>query len=373
MTDSEPIRTEMTCPRCGSARSKSATFCGTCGQDLRPGALVIPLLPPPEPSPAKAEGGGSKGARGLLRRKSSSNEGAAGTAASAGAAASAGDVVDTPAKATSAQSPTPAMPDQTALGPVTLPGSQTRLPKEKPAPKAESTVLAKPDTTLSFSERYRGTQYGNPDIERFLPPPRGAKRQRRWGRILLVVVLFVATLGAALAGSWFVFFSPSAIIGPGASRSSPAGASVTPRPTAEPTPTVHGLIPDEVEVAGCLLFTEDAQRQAGLAALRTDALAGGAADLAARAAAVTEAIEVSRSSLPALEAEVPMQALAAAWLALYEIEIDALAQMAAAPADAEALKAAVERLDEAAAARMAVADAQVALVAIYPEATCTVE
>jgi hypothetical protein len=83
-----------------------------------------------------------------------------------------------------------------------------------------------------------------------------------------------------------------------------------------------------------------------------------------------EAIEVSRSTLPVLEAEVPMQALAAAWLALYDIETDALAQMAVAPADAEALKAAVERLDQSEAARTAVADAQTALVAAYAEATC---
>ena len=261
----------------------------------------------------------------------------------------------------------------TAMGPVTLPGSQTRLPKEKSGAKPEPAVVPKPDTTLSFSERYRGTQYSNPDIERFLPPPRGAKGQRRWGRILVVAVLFVATLAAALAGSWFVFFSPNAIIGPGGGASSSAGALATPRPTAAPTPTIHGLIPDEVEVAGCLLFTEDAQRQAGLAALRTDALAGGAPDLAERAAAVTEAIEGRRSSLPMLEAEVPMQALAAAWLALYDIEIDALAQMAAAPADAEALKVAVKRLDQAGAARTAVADAQTALVAVYAEATCVVQ
>ena len=75
---------------------------------------------------------------------------------------------------------------------------------------------------------------------------------------------------------------------------------------------------------------------------------------------------MSRSSLPTLEADAATQALAAAWSALYEIEADALAQIAAAPADADALKAAVKRLDEEREARAAVVEAHAALVATYP-------
>ena len=313
MTENEPPPTQMTCPRCGSARSRAATFCGTCGQDLRPGAPVTPPSPTPPTAP----------------------------------------------------------PGIAAAPPVRLPGSQAPLPREQPTPKPAPAVVPKEDTSLSFSERYRGTEYSNPDIERFLPPTPAARRRRRWARILLVAVLFVALLAAALGGSWFLFFSPDALIGPTASPSA-AAASATPRPTPTPRPTIHGLIADEVEVAACLLFAEDAQRAGDLATLRADALAGGTADLAARAAALTSAIETSRSSLPTLEADAATQALAAAWSALYEIETDALAQVAAAPADADALKAAVKRLDEAKEARAAVVEAHAALVATYPEATCVV-
>ena len=183
---------------------------------------------------------------------------------------------------------------------------------------------------MSFSERYRGTQYSNPDVERFLPPVKGAKSGRRWGRIV-VVLLFLATLAAALAASWFLFFSPHALIGPTASPTSGAAASGTPGPTPTPKPTIHGAIPDEIEIAACLLLSEDAQRRPDIDALRTDALAGGAPDLAARAAAVSAAIEASRPSLPTLSSAPQTQALAAAWLAVFDIESDALGQMAAAP------------------------------------------
>jgi hypothetical protein len=357
MTEEDAPRTEMTCPRCGSARSKSATFCGVCGQDLRPGALVVPLLPTPE-APSTAEPKTPGTGRGLLRRKPAV---AAGAAAATGAAA-------TPQTAALPQSAAPA---QSASGPVLLPGTQTALPKEKPVPK-EPAVVAKDDTTMSFSERYRGTQYSNPDVERFLPPVKGTRAGRRWGRILLVILLFAATLAAALAVSWFLFFSPQAIIGPAASPTTGVAASGTPRPTPTPKPTIHGAIADEIEIAACLLLSEDAQRAPDLDALRTDALAGGAPDLANRAAAVVAGIEASRPSLPTLSSAPPTEALAAAWLAVFDIETDGLRMMAAAPTDAKALKAAVKRLDESIAARKALDEAQAAFVAAYPEAICAV-
>ncbi len=182
----------------------------------------------------------------------------------------------------------------------------------------------------------------------------------------------MATLAAALAASWFLFFSPQALIGPTTSPTTGAAASATPRPTASPKPTVHGAIPDELEIAACLLLSEDAQRQPDIDAIRTDALAGGAPDLAARAAAVSAAIEGSRPSLPTLSSAAPTEALAAAWLAVFDIEMDALGKVAAAPTDAKALKAAVKRLDETTAARKALDEAQAAFIATYPEATCVV-
>lgn len=251
-----------------------------------------------------------------------------------------------------------------------LPGTQTALPKENPVPK-EPAVVPKADTTMSFSERYRGTQYSNPDVERFLPPVQGTKSGRRWGRIV-VLLLFVATLAAALAASWFLFFSPQALIGPAASPSIGAAASGTPGPTPTPKPTIHGAIPDEIEIAACLLLSEDAQRQPDIDALRTDALAGGAPDLAARAAAVSAAIDGSRPSLPTLSGAAQTEALAAAWLVVFDIESDALGKMAAAPTDAKALKAAVKRLDETKAARKALAEVQATFIGTYPEATCAV-
>jgi hypothetical protein len=182
----------------------------------------------------------------------------------------------------------------------------------------------------------------------------------------------VGLLAAALAGSWVLFLSPNAVIGPSASPPGSAAVSASPRPTPRPTPTINGLIADEVEIAACLLFSEDARQQADLGTLRTDALAGGAPDLPARVAETQAAIDASRSSLPMLDASAETQPLAAAWTALYEIEMDALSQMAAAPTDAAALKAAVKRLDEGKAARTAVVDAHAALVAAFPEATCTI-
>ncbi|HVQ22048.1 MAG TPA: zinc ribbon domain-containing protein [Candidatus Saccharimonadia bacterium] len=354
MTEEDAARTQMTCPRCGSARSKSATFCGVCGQDLRPGASVVPPAPPTEPA-ATSDAKPPKSGRGLLRRKPIE---AGGTAAAMGAAAT-----QTPAE-------TAAAPGQSASGPIMLPGTQTALPKEKPVPK-EPAVVPKTDTTMSFSERYRGTQYSNPDVERFLPPVHGANSGRRWGRIV-GLMLFVAALGAALVASWFLLFSPQALIGPTTSPTIGAAASGTPGPTPTPKPTIHGAIPDEVEIAACLLLSEDTQRRPDIDALRTDALAGGAPDLAARAAAVSATIEASRPSLPTLSSAPQTEALAAAWLAVFDVESDALGQMAAAPLDAKALKAAVKRLDETKAGYKTLDAAQAAFVATYPEATCTV-
>ena len=357
MTEEDAPRTQLTCPRCGSARSKSATFCGVCGQDLRPGALVVPQLPVPQPS-SDAEPKPPGTGRGLLRRKPAET---AETAAAAGAGVP--EQTPAPPQAT-------ATPGQSATGPITLPGTQTALPKEKPVAK-EPAVVPKADTTMSFSERYRGTQYSNPDVERFLPPVQGTKSGRRWGRIA-VLLLFVATLGAALAASWFLFFSPQAIIGPTAGPSIGAAASATPGLTPTPKPTIHGAIPDEIEIAACLLLSEDAQRRADIDALRTDAVAGGAPDLAARAAAISAAIERSRPSLPTLESADQTGALATAWLAVFDIESDALGQMVAAPSDAKALKAAVKRLDETKAAYKTLDEQQAAFIATYPEATCAV-
>jgi hypothetical protein len=350
---------------------------------------VTPLASPAGPAPTKApEAATAKSGRGLRRRRTTSDpaEGPGAAAPGTGAVASVGAAPTAPGDPSAPTlrpvpgyrpspqaapaTPVPA-PGISAAGPITLPGSQTPLPKEKPRPKAEPAVLPKPDTTLSFSERYRGTQYSNPDIERFLPPPPRARGRRRWARILLAGLLLVGLLAAALGGSWFLFLSPNAVIGPSASAPGSAAASVTPRPTPRPTPTINGLIADEVEIAACLLLTEDAQQQGDLMSLRTDVLAGGTPDLPARAAELQAAIETSRSSLPTLDAIAETQLLGTAWAALYDIEIDALTQIAAAP-DAAARKAAVKRLDEAKAARQAVVEAHAALVAAVPEATCTI-
>ena len=201
-----------------------------------------------EPAP-KGDAKAPKSGRGLLRRKP------------ADAAGPAGAPRRLPRRRPRLRRCSTCRPGPSATGPIMLPGTQTALPKEKPAPK-EPAVVPKADTTMSFSERYRGTQYSNPDVERFLPPVKGAKTGRRWGRIV-VVLLFVATLAAALAGSWFLFFSPQCPHR--ATRRSPtigAAASGTPRPTPTPKPTIHGAIADEVEIAACLLLSEDAQRSA---------------------------------------------------------------------------------------------------------------
>jgi hypothetical protein len=56
-------------------------------------------------------------------------------------------------------------------------------------------------------------------------------------------------------------------------------------------------------------------------------------------------------------------------VSLPQTTADALAQMAAGPADAAALTAEVDRVDQAEAARPALAEAHASLVATYPEAS----
>jgi hypothetical protein len=241
-------------------------------------------------------------------------------------------------------------------------------------PKPTPAVLPKDESNLSFSERYRGTQYSNPDIERFLPP---TSQQVRRGRIrgLLTGLVAVALLVGVVAAAWFLFLAPGAQFGLGPSPSPTAAASATPRPTPTPSPSINGLLPDEVEIAACLMLAEDAGQAAELGELQADIAAERTADLPARVDAIAAAIAASRSSLAALESREETAALAAAWAALYGLETEVLdaVRAAAEAGDVEALAGAAERLGEADAARAAVVEAHDALVAAFPEASCVVE
>ena len=154
-----------------------------------------------------------------------------------------------------APSAPPPRPGPSATGPITLPGSQTPLPKEKPRPKAEPAVVPKPDTTLSFSERYRGHPVQQPR-HRALPAPAPRRdgsatmgpdpaRQSRRGRLCWLPRW-------PAAGSSSSHRTRSS----GRARARPAAPPCRrrPRPTPRPTPTINGLIADEVEIAACLLF-----------------------------------------------------------------------------------------------------------------------
>src|SRR3990172_1479822 len=202
---------EIACPRCGTARSSAATFCMHCGQDLRPGAPVRPMPPP-------------------------------------GAQSSAG-------------SPTqPAQGSPEDSGPrfrvIRRPSRSGRPVPTKPTARAQPTpgLEAKPDPSLSFSERYRGTPYSSPEREALLPPSPGITPKRR-GRLAIVGIVVVALVLATAAGAYAFLFAPSAGDNPlagGATARATATASPTPRERATPTPiaTRHGLVPDEVEIAG---------------------------------------------------------------------------------------------------------------------------
>ena len=354
MTESEAPRTEMTCPRCGSARSKSAAFCGVCGQDLRPGALVVPL-PPPGATPAPAPEAGKGRLSGLRRGKSGE------------------PTPPAPAWPGEAGSSALAPPGLSATAPVTLPGSQTPLPKEAPAQKSGPAVVPQPDTTLSFSERYRGTQYSNPDIERFLPPPKSASGGRRGLRIVVVIVILLALVAAAAAGGWLLFLSPAALIAPSGSAPGGAPGSATPRPTPQPTPTVHGLVADEAEIVACRLIGEAAPQGTALDAIRADVAARTIDGLPARMADVTSAMALSATDLPTLEAVSQTTELAAAYRSFDEQTKAAFDAVVAAGTSAKALKKALKPLDAARASYQAVVEAQQALVDTYPEASCLIE
>ena len=114
---------------------------------------------------------------------------------------------------------------------------------------------------MSFSERYRGTQYRpNPDVDDSCHPSR-ARSPAADG------------VGSSSSScSWPP--SPPRWLQAGSCSSPPtpssgrlpahrigAAASGTPSPRQRRSRPVHGAIPDDIEIAACLLLSEDAQRQ----------------------------------------------------------------------------------------------------------------
>src|SRR3990170_745543 len=269
---------EIACPRCGTARSSAATFCMHCGQDLRPGAPVRPMPPPGAQSSAGSptrlvqgspEDSGPRFR--VIRRPSRSGR-------------------PVPTKPTARAQPTPALEP-------------------------------KPDPSLSFSERYRGTPYSSPEREALLPPSSGL---------------------------------------------APPHERATPTPIA----TRHGLVPDEVEIAGCLVAAEVAAVRTALDALLADIAAERHAGVSDRARALAAAVATTAGSLRTIEAFEPAQGLAVAYGRLLALESDALGAIVDAAADPQRLAAAARRLEGLEPAMAAVAAAQADLLARFPEVAC---
>ena len=329
---------EIACPRCGTARSSAATFCMHCGQDLRPGAPVRPLPPPGAQtgagSPTRLVQGSPEdsGPRfRVIRRPSRSGR---------------------PVPATPASKPTA---------------------RARPTPAPEP----KPDPSLSFSERYRGTPYSSPEREALLPPSPGLAPPKRRGRLAIVGIVVVALVLATAAGAYAFLFAPSAGDNPlagGATVQATATSTATPREVATSTPiaTRHGLVPDEVEIAGCLVAAEVVAERTALDALLADIAADRHAGVSDRARALVAEVATTAGSLRTIEAFEPAQGLAVAYGRLLALESDALGAIVDAAADPQRLAAAARRLEGLEQAMAAVAAAQADLLARFPEVACGV-
>jgi hypothetical protein len=311
-----------------------------CGQDLRPGAPVRPVPPPgaqPGAGPASSAKGDAPEDPGprfrVIRRPSRSGR---------------------PVPTTSASKPT----------------ARAR-PTLAPEPK--------PDPSRSFSERYRGTPYSSPEFEALVPPSPGLTRPKRRGRLAIVGIVVVALVLASAAGAYAFLFAPSAGDNPpggdeplGGGATAPATATPTPRERATPTPiaTSHGLVPDEVEIAGCLVAAEVAAERTALDALLADIAADRHAGVADRARALAAEVATTAGSLRTIEAFEPAQGLAVAYGRLMALESDALGAIVDAADDPLRLAAAAHRLAGLEKAMAAVAAARADLLARFPEVAC---
>ena len=252
---------EMTCPRCGSARSRAATFCGVCGQDLRSGAMRRAAAP-------AAEAVRRRGPQ--VRTAAARRSGRGRRVGQAAATAAAGR--------TRRRHLSDARPD--GPGPRTLlPGSQTRLPKEKPVPsRAGGRAQGRHDPlVLRALSRHRSTATRTSSASCRPPvapgtagdgvgssswPPRSS-----------------AALAAALAGSWFFVLLSQRHHRAGRQRSSTGAApQATPRPTRDADadhPRRASPTRSRSPPACCSRRMRSARPRS--TPLRTDALAGGAA------------------------------------------------------------------------------------------------
>src|SRR3970040_2020834 len=240
---------EIACPRCGTARSSAATFCMHCGQDLRPGAPVRPVPPPGAQSSAGAPTQPAQGSPEdsgprfrVIRRPSRSGR-----------------------------------PVPTA-------------PASKPTARAQPTpaLEPKPDPSLSFSERYRGTPYSSPEREALPPPSPGLAPPKRRGRLAIVGIVVVALVLATAAGAYAFLFAPSAGDNPlagGATARATATANAIPNPRERAHPPAgvsdraRALAAEVATTAGSLRTIEAFEPAQGLAvaygrlmALESDAL-----------------------------------------------------------------------------------------------------
>ena len=212
-------------------RPGAATFCSTCGQDLREGA---PL-------------GATAGKTAPPRRSGGK------------AAASATGVA----------------PEEREAGP-----TQQRTISRPPSAQPEGG---------SFTERYRGTDYETPE-SKVANPSRGWRGAltRRYGRVIGAATLVVLVAAVALAGA-------SSFLLAGSSASPSPGASGTVAPSGTPPMGVlaggsHFTSAEQAQIAYCIAAVEtrdlDAQvaaLQAAVKAAQHAAVATGAADLGAAA------------------------------------------------------------------------------------------
>jgi hypothetical protein len=250
----------------------------------------------------------------------------------------------------------------------TTPGSKPPAPA-RPTPAPEP----KPDPSLSFSERYRGTPYSSPESEALLPSSAGLTPMARRRRFAIVGIVVVALVLATAAGAYAFLFAPSAGDNPLAGGATArATATPTPRELATPTPiaTRHGLVPDEVEVAGCLVAAEVAAERTALDALLADIAADRDAGVSDRARALAAGVAITAGSLRTIEAFEPAQGLAVAYGRLTALESDALGAIVDAADDPQRLAAAAHRLEGLKQAMAAVAAAQADLLARFPEVAC---
>jgi hypothetical protein len=251
--------------------------------------------------------------------------------------------------------------------PTTTASKSTARARPTPAPEP------KPDPSLSFSERYRGTPYSSPESEALLPSSAGLTPPASRRRLAIVGIVVVALVLATAAGAYAFLFAPSAGDNPLAGRAT-AGATATPTPSERATPTPlatrHGLVPDEVEIAGCLVAAEAAAERTALDALLADIAADRHAGVSDRARALAAEVATTAGSLRAIEGFEPAQGLAIAYSRLMALESDALGAMVAAADDPQRLAAATHRLEGLEQAMAAVTAAQADLLARLPEVAC---